>query len=258
MAIDQAKKYWDGQAKEHGASDLATAPDTAYRQLEISRILPHIEGPRVLDIGCGNGYSTLKFKEEYPSFQFTGADYSEQMIKEAKKAANGINVSFIVADVRDLSYDTGLDRPYDTIISERCLINLLTWEEQKTALHEMLKCLAPGGKIILVENFMDGLVNLNELRALHGLDEIKVRWHNRYMWLDEIDKLDPDVYDIVHRENIGNQYYIISRVVYPAYAALMGVEVAYNHPLNYIASKLPSLGDYFYSPNMLYIIKRKS
>jgi ubiquinone/menaquinone biosynthesis C-methylase UbiE len=258
MAIDQAKKYWDGQAKEHGASDLATAPDTAYRQLEISRILPHIEGPRVLDIGCGNGYSTLKFKEEYPSFQFTGADYSEQMIKEAKKAANGTNVSFIVADVRDLSYDTGLDRPYDTIISERCLINLLTWEEQKTAISEMLKCLAPGGKIILVENFMDGLVNLNELRVTYGLEPINIRWHNRYMWYGEIDGLDPDVYNIIHRENIGNQYYITSRVVYPAYAALMGVEVAYNHPLNYIASKLPSLGDYNYSPNMLYIIKRKS
>lgn len=250
---EKVKKFWDQQAVEHGASDIATAPDHQYRRLEIRSILPHIRGPRVLDVGCGNGYSTIKFKEAYPDYTFLGVDYSKRMIAEARLA--GPNIAFEVADVRNLSYDIGLDIPYDTIISERCLINLMTWEEQKAAIYQMAKCLAPGGWIILVENFKDGLDNLNELRVQRNLEPIQVRWHNRYMTMDEIIELADD-FNVLHRENIGNLYYILSRVVYAKLAAWELEEPSYDHPINQIASTLPTLGQYMYSPNMLYVLER--
>ena len=36
---EKTKAFWDDQAREHGASDLATAPDHHYRTLEIKSIV---------------------------------------------------------------------------------------------------------------------------------------------------------------------------------------------------------------------------
>lgn len=258
MTTEKIKQFWDNQAKEFGASDLATAPDHAYRQLEIEAIMPHIKGPRVLDVGCGNGYSTLKFNEAYPDIRFTGIDYSGPMIEEALKQPVRADLpcaAFAVGDVRSISRDYA--GQFDTIISERCLINLMTWEEQLHGLMEMKKCLAPKGRIILVENFVEGLANLNSLRAKFDLHEIKTRWHNRYLVNDEFVDAVNDHFTVEHYENIGNLYYIISRVVYAALAKQEGREPEYEHPINYIAAKLPSLGDYGFSPNMMYVMRAR-
>lgn len=253
----KVKEFWDNQAAEFGASDLATAPDHAYRDHEIRSIIPHITGEWIGDVGCGNGYSTFKFHEAHPSKHFIGLDYSEKMILSA--AAEAIHrhsdIPFITFDVRNMS-ELGLAK-FDTIISERCLINLLSWEEQKHAILEMKKCLAPNGSLILAENFLDGMNELNGLRKQFGLHAITVRWHNRYLLHHEFAPFILEHFTIIHRENIGNLYYIISRVVYAALAKENGQEPQYENPINYIAAKLPTLGDYDYSPNMLFVLRAK-
>ncbi len=250
---DMVKEFWDNQAMEHGASDLATAPDHFYRELEIREIIKHLrEDERVLDVGCGNGYSTNCFAKAVDA-AYIGVDYSEKMIEEASDANLGI--PFVVGDVRDIPKHLGLA---DTIISERCLINLKDWEEQKAAILEMKRCLKPGGRIILVENFQDGLDNLNTLRSRFDLYEIGVRWHNRYLYMENFIPFIRDHFYIRHNENIGNLYYIISRVVYAALATADNKEPEYGHLINKIASQLPTLGLYsFYSPNWLYVLEAK-
>lgn len=251
---DKVKEFWDNQAKEFGASDLATAPDHYYRELEIEKIIEHlIENERVLDVGCGNGYSTRLFSGMVDG-TYAGLDYSEKMIKEAEDT--NIGIDFIVSDVRAIPDNLG---KFNTIISERCLINLKDWNEQKAAILEMKRCLRPGGRIILVENFEDGLDALNRLRTGFGLHEIKVRWHNRYLQMAEFEPFIDDHFDVIHRENIGNLYYIISRVVYAALAKSEGKEPQYDHMINAVASELPSFGfgSQFYSPNFLYVLRAK-
>lgn len=271
---DKVKEFWDAQAVEHGASDLATAPDHFYRELEIANIIEHLEpGKKILDVGCGNGYSTKKFYEavnqswannpamgvKYPATDIVGIDYSEKMIEEAKKLESSTNgLFFTTGDVRTLGEDTSLDQ-FDTIISERCLINLANWEEQKTALLEMKKCLKPGGKIILVENFEDGLDNLNDLRVKFDLPSIDIRWHNCYLRLEEFNKFASEHFYCTSRENIGNLYYIISRVVYAALCKASDKKPEYDHLINKIASQLPILGIGWkvYSPNFLFVLETK-
>lgn len=255
MDEQAVKEFWDNQAKEHGAADIATAPDSAYRKLEINSAIPWIIGKRVLDVGCGNGYSTFKFQEAYPDYLFFGMDYSKDMINQAiaENIHRHMHVWFWVDDVKNFS--ATIQNKYDTIISERCLINLPTWDEQKKAILEMKKCLAPNGRLLLIENFIDGLERLNGLRKQFGLHEIKVRWHNRYLNNNEFHAFIHDHFEMEHYENIGNLYYIISRVVYAAICKENGVEPQYENPINYIAARLPSLGSYGYSPNMMFVLR---
>jgi ubiquinone/menaquinone biosynthesis C-methylase UbiE len=247
------KEFWDAQAKIDGAK--ATAPDTAYRDLEIRSIIPHLRGPKVLDVGCGNGFSTVQFVKAAPeTWFFEAVDYSQEMIDRANEV-EADNLTYTVGDVLTLSRNFGVE--FDCIISERCLINLASWEEQMLALRQMAECLKPAGRMIIVENFTDGLKNLNNVRALFDLPEIKQRWHNKYIFKPQFEEFCKEHFHILHKENIGNHYYLISRVVYAALAKTEGKEPEYSHPINQIAAKLPTLGGYDYSPNMLYVLEKE-
>ena len=211
----------------------------------------------MLDVGCGNGYSTNVFAKEIRHSTFTGVDYSAPMIAQAQDRLRNKplrNLSFEVANVLDLY---ALKRKYDIVISERCLINLKDWDDQRKALVQIKGILNPGGKLILVENTQEGLDNLNKLRLSVGLHKIETRWHNSYLPQREFMSYARKNFTIQHVENIGNLYYIISRVVYAKIAQMEGREPVYGHPINEIAAKLPSLPTYNYSPNYMFILRNQ-
>ena len=256
--VDDIREFWDEQAETHGSSDLATAPDHHYRTLEIESILRAIDRVRhetILDVGCGNGFSTMQIAKRFPEALITGIDYSKPMIDEARKL-RAANAEFFVADVLSLSRHKQLaGAHYDVVLSTRCLINLASWTEQKTGILEMQSMLAPTGKLIVVENVLDGLNNLNRVRAKFGLPAMEVRWHNKYLALPELMRflnemqLTPD-----YVENIGNMYYLASRVIYAKLCKDQGIEPDYNNPINAIAAQLPTLGEaYMYSPNFMFV-----
>jgi ubiquinone/menaquinone biosynthesis C-methylase UbiE len=261
MNEKSVRQFWDEQADAFQESDLATAPDRYYREMEIVRILSHLSnGGTILDVGCGNGYSTLHFAKALPSSKVVGIDYSEPMIRHARAALAKSNmesrVEFFVGNVLSLAINPAINKEkFDTILSERCLINLQNWEEQRTALLQMKQLLKPGGRIILTENTQEGLAKLNELRVQLELSPIAVRWHNSYIPQKNLEKFLSEHFAIDAIENIGNLYYIISRVVYAKLAALEGKEPEYLHPINKIASQLPSLPEYQYSPNFIYVLR---
>jgi len=264
---DKFKKkldFWENQAGLFKESQLATAPDIYYRDLEIKSILEYLpkgERKRVLDIGCGNGYSTFIFAKERPDMNFVGVDYSEQMVHYAdevnKKQANNIKdrIKFIKGDVMGLTGNKFLEGQFDYIISERCLINLQNWEEQQYALLELKKYLTPKGKIVLCENTQDGLARLNVMRASLGLGEIKVRWHNYYISEEKLLNFAKENFNLIDVKNIGSLYYIISRVVYAKLCEMEGKEPEYLNPINKVAAQLPYLGNY--SPNFIFILENK-
>lgn len=259
----KVKKFWEDQAKTYKESQLATAPDSYYRDLEITSIARYLrDNSSILDVGCGNGYSILAFARQFPRACFSGVDYSESMIRFAKTATQKQKmsvrkrVSFDVANALSLSSAPALKKKkFDYIVSERCLINLANWREQKEALLEMRRLLKKGGRIILAENTQEGLARLNELRKQFGLHAIAVRWHNYYMPEKKLLSFAKKHFKIESIENCGNLYYILSRVVYAKLADMEGVPPDYLHPINKIASKLPSLGNYQYSPNFIHVLR---
>lgn len=246
--MKEVKEFWDDQARAHGESDLATAPDHFYRELEISNIiqrLPH-KPIGVLDVGCGNGYTTKKLAAARPKAWFTGIDFSEEMIRQA---GSPHKIKFEVCNCLHLEK---FARSYDYVISTRCLINLADWTAQRRALVQMCNCLTAGGKLILVENFANGLRNLNTLRARVNLPGIEQRWHNRYLEFSDLQTfIDEQSLIIEEKENIGCLYYIVTRVIYPAICE----EPKYNTDIHRVTSMMPSLGSFDWSPNYLITLK---
>lgn len=258
--------FWQEQAEKHGGSDLATNPDHYYRSLEIDsilRVIDTLKHETVLDVGCGNGYSTLQMAKKFPEAMITGVDYSPAMIAEAKKSITP-NVEFFEGDALSLSRNKHLaGQKFDVVLSTRCLINLANWQEQKVGILEMRKLLNPDGRLIMVENVQEGLTNLNSLRAKVGLDPIKMRWHNQYLPQAEMQKFFGEIQGHLltaeYVENIGNFYYMASRVIYAKLCKDQGIEPDYNNPINAIASQLPTMGEYYAcSPNFLFVLKNEA
>jgi len=180
--IKEIKNFWDSRAREFGADCQATLREKYLRLLEIKKMKQMIKryNPRrVLDVGCGNGYSTKLYAGEFPSIQFYGMDYSEEMIQHAQKNPLS-NCSFFVGDVLD---ETSLkEGQFDLIMTQRCLQNLPDYDCQHKAINNLLTRKNPNGHLLLMECSKDGVAQFNRLRARLGkkpLDGLEP-WHNNF------------------------------------------------------------------------------
>lgn len=270
---DDIKGYWEQQAKlaRDNSQRLAvidsvknifaddqgggTLKDKILRRLEIQSILKYIpEDTNVLDIGCGNGYSTYEFVARKNIF-VTGVDYSQEMVVNAKQLQEEHTddeltkrMEFRQMDVLHLSEFA--DASFDVAISERCLINIVNWDEQRKAINEIGRVLKPGGIYIMLEGFVNGLFNLNQLRKSAGLDDIKVVWHNLFFDENLLYDFASNSFDVLHIDNFCSTYMMISRVVHPSIC-----EPEYDAKINHVAALMPNLGDYGYLK--IFVMRKK-
>ncbi|KKL68587.1 hypothetical protein LCGC14_2123510, partial [marine sediment metagenome] len=143
------KNYWDEKGKKFGTDPRATINDHQFRLLEIDTIKNLLrEDDFILDIGCGNGFSTLEYATVSKSV--IGVDYSEPLIVGARKMRethiSKEKIEFKVMSALELNF---LDEYFDVIIMERLLINLQTYDEQKKATLEAKRVLKSGGRCII-------------------------------------------------------------------------------------------------------------
>lgn len=255
MTKEEIQKYWDTKAKVLGTSLSATMQDVELRKVEIEVLLEQLRpNDIVLDVGCGNGAATALFMEKVK--HIIGIDFSSEMIQQARKIAGGIpgakeRISFQQKNVLDLSsYDKN---SFDTVISERCLINLKNWEEQQRAILEIKRVLKKGGIFLLVESTIQGLENLNAMRRQFNLGVIEKHWHN--VFLDEVKLLDflRQHFEIARIRKFGT-YFFISRVVHPL--LLAPAEPSFCSKINEVARVIASKVNNFdeISINGLYIL----
>lgn len=125
----------------------------------------------VLDIGCGPGTTTCKIAKDY-KLQVTGVDFSEQMISEAEKRANKLNletkVNFHVADATNLPFD---NEKFDVAIFESVLTAV---RDKHLAMKEACRVIKKGGLIAANEtvfnsNLTSGFLELlDEYPSING------------------------------------------------------------------------------------------
>ena len=188
--------HWDLQAKKHGTSYEASWEDELAINLEIDAISRHLNpGERVLDVGCGNGYSTRQHK----NVEIVGVDSSHEMIEAARKMGG----EFLFADARELQFH---DKSFDVVYTTRCLINLPTWEDQKQAISECIR--VARRKVILSEAFWEPLQKLNAIRQICGLEPLVEHDFNRYLKLSKL-----RAFVKCEVEDFSGVYYFGSRVL---------------------------------------------
>jgi ubiquinone/menaquinone biosynthesis C-methylase UbiE len=114
-------------------------------------------GAKVADVGCGHGASTTLMARAFPNSNFTGSDYHEESIIQARKrtADAGLDgqVRFDVAAAQ--TFGGG---PYDLVTSFDCLHDM---GDPLGAARHIREMLAPDGTWMVVEPFAGSSVNDN-------------------------------------------------------------------------------------------------
>jgi len=245
MKSDQILEFWNSRAT---LGSLAGTNDLGLKQLEMLTLSGYIsDGQRVLDLGCGSG-TTAIFLAENKSLEITGMDFSPEMVKEAnqerdRRGISPLKLNFAVQDIRKINELLAAQAaPYDIVMTERVLINLETWEEQKNAIREIIKLLRPGGVYLMCENLRDGLDNLNKMRARVGLEPITSPWHNRYLEQDEVSEI--DFAELIEYRDFTSVYYLFSRVINAWLAKEQNEEPRYDAPINRLALDLSKFSQF--------------
>lgn len=102
------------------------------------------EDIKVLDVGCGSGYSVNYLTEK--GFDVTGIDFSEEMINLGKERYKGINIK--VMDASELDFP---ENHFDLILLE-CSLSVM--QNQKEILRNCKRFLKEDGLILLSDFFI--------------------------------------------------------------------------------------------------------
>ena len=128
-------------------------------------------GAKVADIGCGHGASTVIMAEAFPNSQFTGFDYHDDSIEQARQRAQsagvGERVKFETAAAADYP-----GNGYDLVTVFDCLHDMGDPVGASAHVH---RTLAPDGTWMIVEPYANDAVeeNLNPVgRVFYGASTV--------------------------------------------------------------------------------------
>lgn len=206
------RNYWED-------SGTVSIIDKNLHQIEIdiaSRYL--MPSDNIADIGCGDGQATVEYAKKVKSA--TAIERSDFLLKKAKELgvkAQLTNIKFKNADILTLD----IKEEFDVVITQRLLINLLSWSEQQKGLLNIYRALKPGGRYIMIENTTDSFNALNEMRADVELSPIPQHWHNRFFDYEKLEKFLEDKFQILKIWNLG-LYYFLTRVYTQMFASFKG------------------------------------
>lgn len=255
LSLDEIRNYWEGRATGD-TSAQSTTQDVYLREIEmrvlieqIGRLLP----VSVADVGCGDGRTTIGIAKRLPSVMFSGFDYSDAMIQNARNNLAAFDISNVIFDSHDIRKP--MAGCYDLIYTTRCLINLPDWELQRLAMRNIHQALNADGYYLMIENFIEGQENFNFLRRKFGLPEIAVRNHNLFFSREKILTDIDDLFLVEEEINISSNYYMMSRIVYSRICADGGLQPDYFNEHHRYAASLPFSGEF--GPLRLMVLKKK-
>jgi 2-polyprenyl-3-methyl-5-hydroxy-6-metoxy-1,4-benzoquinol methylase len=130
-------EYWNERAATFADHRAVNIHDLAQRRLENEFILAAVRpADRLLEVGCGNGYLTSELRQRA---SFVDAfDFAENMIASAKQTVGEHNNRFFIDSILSPQH---VSPPYDSVVCVRVLINLASFEEQRSAIQNMAQCL---------------------------------------------------------------------------------------------------------------------
>jgi SAM-dependent methyltransferase len=122
----------------------AIGPGTAGEHRIALEMLGLAPGDRVLDVGCGPGNFSRDFARVAGDGLVIGIDASATMLASAVRRGGGANLAYVRGDASDLPFDDGA---FDAVC---CFAALYLIEEPMRAIDEIVRVLAPGGRVALL------------------------------------------------------------------------------------------------------------
>ncbi len=101
----------------------------------------------ILDVGCGTGYLLRQLAARCPQAELAGIDPAPAMIEAARAAAGGDRLQLVAGTAEDLPWPAGT---FDLIVSTTSFDH---WADQQAGLAQCARVLAPGGWLVLTDQF---------------------------------------------------------------------------------------------------------
>lgn len=211
-------EYW-----EH--PDTVSLLDKNLRALETGFVLEHLStDDELADFGCGDGESTVHYAAKVKSV--LALEHSNTLRAKAAQrfAEAGLeNVTLVAGDALDLG---GYEGTFSVAVTQRVVINFMTWQEQQRVIENVWKSLRPGGRYLLIENTFEGFDALNAARRDVDLPDIPIHdWHNHFLHLEKFLEFIDDKF-VVERTRTFNLYYLLTRVFMNMFASFEGFGAA--------------------------------
>lgn len=209
---------------------------------------------RVVDVGCGNGYTLSVLKNIFPQHTYWGIEKNDALRQIAAEQLTPLSISVEKGDILEPLCDTF--GKYDIVITQRVVINILDKEDQKKAIKNIKELVKTNGILIMMECFESGLNNLNSARNEFDFPPIAPSYHNLYL-TEELVNNELSEFKLIEDDlppyNFLSTHYYVTRVLHDL--ALQGKPFVRNSSfVTFLSSAIPgNIGDY--SPIKLYISK---
>lgn len=236
MNTAENRHFW-GQRASLG--EKAGTQDLILKDLErvaIGMALKRVPGSGdypfdILEVGCGLGETASSLAADEWRWTILGIDSSPAMIQQAHARSN--NVRFVEGDA--MWPPAG---PFDAVYSQRCLINLPSWDAQKQAIDAIAGVLVSGGRFLMCEHSQDGLDAINQIRQSWKRPLIERPWHNLYF--RDSDLVTVSSLRLIECVPFSATYYFLSRILNDKLAEAEGKVPDYNARINQLAFRLPA------------------
>lgn len=137
-----------------------TGPDTGEEHQMALDMLSIAPGDRVLDVACGPGNFTRDFAGAASDGLVVGIDASAPMLDVAVRDTECANVAYLRGDACELPFR---DASFDAVC---CFAALYLIEDPMRALDEIVRVLAPGGRVALLASCNRGLLPATATNAV--------------------------------------------------------------------------------------------
>jgi ubiquinone/menaquinone biosynthesis C-methylase UbiE len=126
-----------------GVYDLAVKALPVWKSW-LKQALPHIQGPKVLEVSFGTGYLLTQYADR---FETHGIDYNEKLVAVASGnlRKKGITAKLQKGSVECLPYD---DETFDCIVNTMAFTAYPDGSKAMSELHRVLKT---GGRLVLID-----------------------------------------------------------------------------------------------------------
>lgn len=223
------KAYWEDPA-------TISIIDKNIHQLEIKTACGYLKSSdELIDIGCGDGKATIIYARKVT--KCTAYEYSNFLRRKAIKEVRRAGLKNTNIKAGDILKMKKIPEKPDVVITQRLLINLATWNEQKEAIENIYRMLKPGGLYIMIENTNDSHQALNDMRNQVGLEPIPIHWHNQFFDHDQLLSFLKDNFQLVKTHDYS-LYYFLTRVYTQMFLSFSGYgKTAVKDPLFKLSDK---------------------